>query len=43
METSSEIRCDEGGFLTADEVVCREGDEVVFHRTWERRIPRAAG
>ncbi|WP_030773624.1 CocE/NonD family hydrolase [Streptomyces sp. NRRL F-2664] len=43
VETRSEISCDEGGFLTSDEVVCREGDEVVFHRTWERRLPRAAG
>ncbi|WP_258024537.1 CocE/NonD family hydrolase [Streptomyces bambusae] len=46
VEVRSELRCDEGGFLTADEVVCREadseGEEVVFHRTWERRIPRAA-
>ncbi|MFF5706263.1 CocE/NonD family hydrolase [Streptomyces sp. NPDC012794] len=43
VETRSEISCDEGGFLTSDEVVCREGEEVVFHRTWERRLPRAAG
>lgn len=43
VETRSEISCDEGGFLTSNEVVCREGDEVVFHRTWERRLPRAAG
>lgn len=43
VETRSEIRCDEGGFLTSNEVVCREGDEVLFHRTWERRLPRTAG
>lgn len=43
IRTRSEIRCDAGGFLTSDEVVCREGDEVVFHRTWERRLPRTAG
>ncbi len=43
VETRSEITCDEGGFLTSNEVVCREGDEVVFHRTWERRLPRSAG
>ncbi|QEV46110.1 CocE/NonD family hydrolase [Streptomyces vinaceus] len=43
VETRSEISCDEGGFLTSNEVVCREGDEVVFHRTWERRLPRTAG
>ncbi|MFD5620139.1 CocE/NonD family hydrolase [Streptomyces yangpuensis] len=43
VETRSEITCDEGGFMTSNEVVCREGDEVVFHRTWERRLPRGAG
>lgn len=43
VETRSEITCDEGGFLTTNEVVCREGEEVVFHRTWERRLPRTAG
>ncbi|MFI5621298.1 CocE/NonD family hydrolase [Streptomyces sp. NPDC051567] len=43
VETRSEMSCDEGAFLTSDEVVCREGGEVVFHRTWERRLPRAAG
>ncbi|MCX4527471.1 MULTISPECIES: CocE/NonD family hydrolase [unclassified Streptomyces] len=42
VETRSEISCDEGGFLTSNELVCREGTEIVFHRTWERRIPRAA-
>ncbi|WP_330298024.1 CocE/NonD family hydrolase [Streptomyces sp. NBC_00503] len=40
--TRSEISCDEGGFTTTNEVVCREGDEVLFHRTWERRLPRVA-
>ncbi|MFE3558264.1 CocE/NonD family hydrolase [Streptomyces sp. NPDC059193] len=43
VETRSEISCDEGGFVTSNEVVCREGGEVVFHRTWERRLPRTAG
>ncbi|MGW1026613.1 CocE/NonD family hydrolase [Streptomyces sp. NPDC002577] len=43
IETRSEIACDATSFTTSDEVVCREGDEVVFHRTWERRIPRTAG
>lgn len=43
VETRSEISCDEGGFLTSNEVVCREGEEIVFHRTWQRRLPRAAG
>ncbi|MGW7191404.1 CocE/NonD family hydrolase [Streptomyces sp. NPDC054838] len=43
VETRSEVSCDAGGFLTSNEVVCREGGEVVFHRTWERRLPRTAG
>ncbi|MBA2948051.1 CocE/NonD family hydrolase [Streptomyces himalayensis] len=43
IDTRSEIACDATSFITSDEVVCREGDEVVFHRTWERRIPRTAG
>ncbi|MGW2562793.1 CocE/NonD family hydrolase [Streptomyces sp. NPDC001514] len=43
VETRSEVACDAAHFLTADEVVCRDGDEVVFHRTWEKRIPRTAG
>ncbi|MCB5168735.1 CocE/NonD family hydrolase [Streptomyces bambusae] len=40
VESRSEIRCDGGAFLTSDELVCRDGAEIVFHRTWERRIPR---
>lgn len=43
VETRSEIGCDEEDFLTTDEVVCRHGREVVFHRTWQKRIPRTAG
>ncbi|MZD06285.1 CocE/NonD family hydrolase [Streptomyces sp. SID5785] len=43
VETRSEISCTEREFVTSNEVVCRAGDEVVFHRTWERRLPRAAG
>ncbi|MFF8642440.1 CocE/NonD family hydrolase [Streptomyces sp. NPDC015345] len=43
VETHSEITCDAADFLTSDEVICRHGDEVVFHRTWERRIRRTAG
>ncbi|MET9548244.1 CocE/NonD family hydrolase [Streptomyces sp. NPDC006627] len=43
VETHSEITCDAADFLTSDEVICRNGDEVVFHRTWERRIRRTAG
>ncbi|MFE5509936.1 CocE/NonD family hydrolase [Streptomyces sp. NPDC056529] len=43
VETRSEITCDAEAFHTSNEVVCKEGDEVVFHRTWEKRIPRTAG
>ncbi|MFD6414764.1 CocE/NonD family hydrolase [Streptomyces sp. NPDC060194] len=43
VETHSEIRCDATHFLTRNEVTCRDGDDVVFHRVWERRIPRTAG
>ncbi|AJF66704.1 CocE/NonD family hydrolase [Streptomyces vietnamensis] len=43
IDTRSEISCDADVFHTEDEVVCREGGEVVFHRTWEKRIPRTAG
>ncbi|MEU1038255.1 CocE/NonD family hydrolase [Streptomyces sp. NPDC005907] len=43
VETHSQITCEAGEFITSDEVICRDGDEVVFHRTWERRIPRTAG
>ncbi|WMX48866.1 CocE/NonD family hydrolase [Streptomyces roseicoloratus] len=43
VETRSEITCDADAFFTSDEVVCTEGEEVVFHRTWEKRIPRTAG
>ncbi|MBW5426264.1 peptidase S15, partial [Streptomyces sp. BG9H] len=42
IETHSEITCDAADFLTRDEVICREGDEVVFHHTWERRVRRTA-
>ncbi|MCX5131549.1 CocE/NonD family hydrolase [Streptomyces sp. NPDC060011] len=43
VETTSAITCDARDFITSNEVVCRDGDEVVFHRTWEKRIPRTAG
>ncbi|MGW2087758.1 CocE/NonD family hydrolase [Streptomyces sp. NPDC001880] len=43
IETRSEISADDSDFITSDEVVCKEGGEVVFHRTWEKRIPRTAG
>ncbi|MFI0980121.1 CocE/NonD family hydrolase [Streptomyces sp. NPDC021093] len=41
--TRSEITCDAADFLTYNEVTCKDGGEVVFHRVWERRIPRVAG
>ncbi|MFF9509898.1 CocE/NonD family hydrolase [Streptomyces sp. NPDC014724] len=43
IESRSEISADDTDFITSDEVVCRDGGEVVFHRTWEKRIPRTAG
>ncbi|MFK4067565.1 CocE/NonD family hydrolase [Streptomyces sp. NPDC029674] len=43
VETRSEITCDAADFITSNEVVCKAGDEVVFHRTWEKRIRRTAG
>ncbi|MEW2162958.1 CocE/NonD family hydrolase [Streptomyces sp. NPDC007084] len=43
VETRSSITCDARDFITSNEVVCRDGGEVVFHRTWEKKIPRTAG
>lgn len=43
VRTRSEITCDGTDFVTSNEVVCTDGDEVVFRRTWEKRIPRTAG
>ncbi|WP_405890195.1 CocE/NonD family hydrolase [Streptomyces sp. NBC_00133] len=43
IETRSELTCDAADFIASDEVVCRDGREIVFHRTWERRFPRMAG
>jgi len=43
VRTRSEITCDGTDFLTSNEVVCTDGGEVVFHRTWEKRVPRTAG
>ncbi|UUN28539.1 CocE/NonD family hydrolase [Streptomyces sp. FIT100] len=43
IEARSETSCDGDGFLTSDELVCRHGQEVVFHRTWEKRIPHTSG
>ncbi|GAA2683238.1 CocE/NonD family hydrolase [Streptomyces lunalinharesii] len=41
--TVSEISADADAFHTRNEVVCHDGDEEVFRRTWERSIPRTAG
>ncbi len=43
VELRAGTTCDADAFHTSHEVVCAEGGEIVFHRTWERRIPRAAG
>ncbi|WP_405885585.1 CocE/NonD family hydrolase [Streptomyces sp. NBC_01136] len=43
VETRSEITCDAREFITSNELICKDGHEVVFHRTWEKRIPRTAG
>ncbi|MDX3758765.1 CocE/NonD family hydrolase [Streptomyces sp. AK02-04a] len=42
VETRSELGCDAREFITSNELICKDGNEVVFHRTWERRIPRTA-
>ncbi|MGC5410390.1 CocE/NonD family hydrolase C-terminal non-catalytic domain-containing protein, partial [Streptomyces sp. DT225] len=43
IDTRSEITADADDFHTVNEVVCTEGGEVVFHRTWEKSIPRTSG
>ncbi|MFD3499052.1 CocE/NonD family hydrolase [Streptomyces sp. NPDC058678] len=43
VRTRSELSCDETDFFASNEVICTDSDEVVFHRTWEKRIPRTAG
>ncbi len=43
IRTRSEITCTATEFITTDELTCRDGEEIVFHRTWEKRIPRTAG
>ncbi|MEV4227558.1 CocE/NonD family hydrolase [Streptomyces bobili] len=40
VRTRSEVTCDTTDFIITDEVVCTEGGEVVFHRTWRKHIPR---
>ncbi|KZM35719.1 CocE/NonD family hydrolase [Oerskovia enterophila] len=41
--TRSEISCDAEFFHTDDEVVARDGEDVVFERRWRRSIRRTAG
>ncbi|MGI5119549.1 CocE/NonD family hydrolase [Marinactinospora thermotolerans] len=43
VRTRSEITATATEFVASSEVTCLDGDETVFHRTWERRIPRTAG
>ena len=43
VRTRSETGCDGEDFLTSNEVICTADGEIVFHRTWEKRIPRTAG
>ncbi|MFI2370483.1 CocE/NonD family hydrolase [Streptomyces sp. NPDC018833] len=42
IEARSAAACDVTGFTATDELVCRDGDEIVFHRTWEKHVPRPA-
>ena len=43
VRTRSEISCTGKDFIASNEVICTDGGEVAFHRTWEQRIPRTAG
>lgn len=43
VRTRSEISCDRHDFIASNEVICMEGEEVLFHRTSEKRTPRTAG
>ncbi|MFF7164612.1 CocE/NonD family hydrolase [Streptomyces sp. NPDC008086] len=43
VRTRSEISCDRHDFIASNELICTEGEEVLFHRTWEKRTPRTAG
>ncbi|MDR7330626.1 CocE/NonD family hydrolase [Corynebacterium guangdongense] len=36
------ITCDEGYFYTTSTVICRDGEEEFFTKTWENTIPRTA-
>ncbi|MGW8992856.1 CocE/NonD family hydrolase [Streptomyces zhihengii] len=42
VEAASTTERDAAGFRTTDELVCHDGQEVVFHRTWEERFPSPA-
>lgn len=42
VEATSTTERDAEGFRTTDELVCHDGQEVVFHRTWEERFPSPA-
>lgn len=43
VEAHSDLMATATEFITSDEVICKDGDAVVFHRTWEPHIPRTAG
>lgn len=38
----SEISCDRHDLIASNEVICTEGEEVLFRRTREKRTPRMA-
>lgn len=42
LEATTRVRCDAENFYTESIVTCREGDEIVFERTWNRTIERTA-
>ncbi|MGW5676722.1 CocE/NonD family hydrolase [Streptomyces sp. NPDC003860] len=43
VEVRSSLTCDAADFIAEDEVICRDGQEAVFHHTWKKRFPRIAG
>ena len=43
VETRSELSSDADDFITSNEVVCKDGDEVVFHRTGNKTDPADGG
>jgi len=42
VSTHSDLTATATEFIASDEVICKDGAEVVFHRTWERHVPRTA-